>query len=116
MANSNSIDNVTGQAIKDKIRNDLNPGAGLTHNNGRPKEAPYASTENNQRNRAATFLTNCAKENRASLACIERNYQNRAACSEFFQAYKDCRKEENEQRKAANAKTYGDSKSGGWFW
>eukprot|EP00535_Pseudo-nitzschia_heimii_P004903 CAMPEP_0197188532 /NCGR_PEP_ID=MMETSP1423-20130617/17963_1 /TAXON_ID=476441 /ORGANISM="Pseudo-nitzschia heimii, Strain UNC1101" /LENGTH=114 /DNA_ID=CAMNT_0042640387 /DNA_START=15 /DNA_END=356 /DNA_ORIENTATION=+ len=114
MTNINSIDDVTGQSIKEKIRNDSNPGTGLTHNKGRPKEAPYASTENVQQNRAATFLTNCAKENRASLACIERNYQNRAACSDFFQAYKDCRKKENDERKAANAKLQGDGKSGGW--
>ena len=117
MTSVDDIDPVTGQAIKNKIRNDLNPGAGLKHNNGRPKEAPYASNQKNDpRDRAATFLTNCAKENRASLDCIERNYQNRAACSDFFQAYKDCRKEENEQRRAANAKASGEGNSGGWFW
>ena len=111
------IDPVTGKAIKEKIRNDLNPGAGLTHNKGRPKQAPYASNDKDDpRDMAATFLTNCSRENRDSLKCIERNYQNRAACNDFFQAYKDCRKEENEQRKAANSKAYGDGNSGGWFW
>mmetsp|Transcript_8866 Transcript_8866/g.18420 ORF Transcript_8866/g.18420 Transcript_8866/m.18420 type:complete len:116 (+) Transcript_8866:147-494(+) len=109
------IDPVTGKAIKEKIRSDLNPGTGLKHNHGRPNDAPYASTENaDPRDRAATYLTNCTKQNRASLQCIERNYQNRAACNEFFQAYKDCRREENEQRREANAKASGDS--GGWFW
>lgn len=114
--NVDDIDPVTGKAIKDKIRSDMSPGAGLTHNKGRPKQAPYAGTDNDPRDRAATFLTNCARENRASLKCIERNYQNRAACNEFFQAYKDCRKAENDERKAANAKAYGDGSSGGWFW
>jgi len=109
------IDPVTGKAIKDKIRNDINPGAGLKHNYGRPKDAPYASKNGDPRDQAATFLTNCAKENKASLQCIERNYQNRAACNEFFQAYKDCRREENEQRKEANAKASAESSSG-WFW
>jgi hypothetical protein len=114
MTTVDDIDPVAGKTIKDKIRNDLNPGAGLSHNKGRPKQAPYASTEKDDpRDQAATFLTNCARENRASLDCIERNYQNRAACNEFFQAYKDCRKAENEQRKTANA---GDGNSGGWFW
>lgn len=109
----NDIDPVTGNVIKEKIRRDLNPGAGLTHNKGRPKQAPYASSDKDDpRDMAATFLTNCSRENRASLKCIERNYQNRAACNEFFQAYKDCRKEENDQRKAAN----GDGSSSGWFW
>ena len=115
MTTVDDIDPVTGKAIKDKIRNDLNPGAGLSHNKGRPNQAPYAPSENDDdpRDRAATFVTNCSRENRASLACIERNYQNRAACNDFFQAYKDCRKAENEQRRAANA---GDGSSGGWFW
>mmetsp|Transcript_18213 Transcript_18213/g.37327 ORF Transcript_18213/g.37327 Transcript_18213/m.37327 type:complete len:118 (+) Transcript_18213:118-471(+) len=117
MATVEEIDPAEGKAIKEKIRSDINPGAGLTHNKGRPKQAPYASTKNDDPlDRAATFLTNCSKENRASLSCIERNYQNRAACNEFFQAYKDCRKEENEQRKAANAKAYVDGKGSGWFW
>lgn len=113
MPTVNDIDPATGKAIKDKIRNDLNPGTSLKHNSGRPKEAPYASTKNDDpRDMAATYLTNCTIENRASLQCIERNYQNRAACNDFFQAYKDCRRKENEQRKAANA----ENKSGGWFW
>jgi len=116
MTSVNDIDPTTGRAIREKIRSDINPGdkAGLKHNNGKPKHAPYASTKD-PRDQAATYLTNCAKESQASLKCIERNYQNRAACNEFFQAYKDCRREENEQRKAANAAASGGN-SGGWFW
>lgn len=114
---NDDIDPVIGKAIKNKIRNDLNPGDELTHNKGKQKQATYASTKKDDSHyKAATFLTNCARENRASLDCIERNYQNRAACNEFFQAYKDCRKEENEQRKMANAKAYDNGNSGGWFW
>ena len=114
MPNIKDIDPATGKAIKEKIRSDMNPGGGLKHNSGKPKEAPYASNKNaDPRDKAATFLTNCAKENRASLQCIERNYQNRAACNEFFEAYKACRREENEQRRAANASA---SSSSGWFW
>lgn len=110
------IDPANRKQIKEKIQNDLNPGLGLKkglkHNAGKPKPAPYA-TENTRS--AATFLTNCAEENRASLQCIERNYQNRAACNIFFEAYKSCRREENEQRKEANAKASQDAKSA-WFW
>jgi len=115
--NTNSeFDPATGKIIKDKIHMDLNPGADLKHNQGRSKPAPYASADqDDQRGRAATFLTNCSKENLESLQCIERNYSNRQACNGFFQAYKDCRKEENEQRKADNAKIFGGSGSG-WFW
>ena len=120
-ASVDDIDPATGKAIRDKIRSDINPGnnAGLKHNSGKPKEAPYASRnhrDDDPRDKAATYLTNCAEHSRASLACIERNYQNRAACNEFFRVYKECRKEENEQRKAANAKESGDGGSSGWFW
>ena len=106
MPEKEEIDPATGKAIKEKIRNDLNPGAGLTHNKGQPKPAPYANGQH------VKFLTNCKKQHRDSLDCIERNYQDRAACNDFFQAYKTCRKEENEQRKAAN----GNSRASGWFW
>ncbi|VEU44952.1 unnamed protein product [Pseudo-nitzschia multistriata] len=108
------IDPSTGRAIRDKIRSDMNPGSGLAHNHGKPARAPYASKSGSAdpRDQPATYLTSCSKENKASLQCIERNYQNRAACNEFFQAYKDCRREENEQRRAANA----EGSSGGWFW
>jgi cytochrome c oxidase assembly protein subunit 23 len=113
ISTKNEIDPITGKLIKDKISNDLNPGAGLTHNKGRPKPAPYSSDQDDRPpyQQAATFLTKCSKENSASLNCIERNYQNRAACNDFFQEYKDCRKKENDDRKAANA-----GSSSGWFW
>ena len=122
------IDSVTGKQIKDKIKNDINPGGGeLKHNYGRPKEAPYIDEKQKLRQKAlggpaATFQTTCAKEHSASLKCIERNYQNRNACTEFFDAYKTCRAAENERRKEANARSSGGSDSsgkssgGGWFW
>lgn len=94
-----------GEEIKEKIANDINPGAGLKHNKGKPKKAPYAAQEST----TARFLTNCAKEHKESLQCIEQNYTNRAVCQPFFDAYKLCRAGENEQRKAANA-AEGDSK------
>jgi hypothetical protein len=105
------IDPETGKQIKDKIQSDLNPHSGLTHNKGKPKKAPHAQKDGT----AAHFLTNCSKEHRDSLQCIERNYQNRAACDPFFQAYKNCRREENEKVRAENQKQSGGS-SGGWFW
>ena len=88
------------------IHRDLNPGAGLQHRQGQPKRAPYA--KDSASNNPAKFLTNCSAQHADSLKCIERNYQNRAACEPFFAAYKACRKEENEKRKEASA-------SKGWF-
>lgn len=91
------------EEIKEKIRRDINPGSGLSHNKGQPKQAPYAK----QKSTSAKFLTNCSAEHAESLKCIERNYQNRGACEPFFQAYKACRRDENEKRKEANASKEG---------
>ena len=89
-----------GEDIRHKIHRDMNPAAaGLSHNKGQPKNAPYAKGEST----TAKFLTNCSAEHADSLKCIERNYQNRSACEPFFAAYKACRKDENEKRKEANA-------------
>lgn len=98
-----------GEEVKRKIQRDINPGSGLKHNHGQPKRAPYASKDSS----TAKFLTNCATEHSESLKCIERNYNNRAACQSFFDAYKECRKDENEKRKEKNSQNSGGSS---WFW
>ena len=95
-----------GEEVKEKIANDINPGKGLKHNKGKPKKAPYATQEST----TARFLTNCAAEHKESLQCIERNYNNRSVCQPFFDAYKECRADENDKRKQANAAAGGDSK------
>jgi cytochrome c oxidase assembly protein subunit 23 len=101
-----------GEEVKKRIARDINPGSGLTHNHGQPKQAPYKSKESSTN--TAKFLTNCASEHGESLKCIERNYQDRSACQPFFDAYKQCRKDENDKRKETNAKATGGSS--GWFW
>ena len=54
---------------------------------------------------ASKLVTDCRVQQRASLACIEENYQNKdMACSRFFDAYKKCRREEHERKLEANAK------------
>ena len=109
---TSNIDPETGKQIKQKIHSDINPGKGLTHNKGQPKKAPHAQAVGS----AAHFLTNCAKEHQESLKCIERNYQNRAACEEYFNAYKQCRKDENERVREQNSGGGEKSTGGGWFW
>ena len=97
------------KAVNEKIARDLNPGASgrssndnaAVHNYGKPQKAPI-STETASKD-VAKFLTDCKKQHRESLECIERNYTNRAACDPFFAAYKACRREENERRLDANA-------------
>ena len=103
------------EEVKSKIRKEINPGeeSGYTHNSGKPKKAPYGSSGSIQ---SPQYLTSCSKENMASLKCIEENYQNRSACQPFFDEYKECRKQENERRKEANAKAAAARGGGGWFW
>jgi len=49
------------------------------------------------------FLTDCSVQHRASLACIEEHYTDKQEqCSEFFDQYKQCRREETERRLARN--------------
>ena len=97
--------------IRSRIGRDIDPGKGLSHRKGQPKAAPHATKPST----TARFLTNCAQEHAASLTCIEQNYQNRAVCQPFFDNYRQCRKEEEDRRKDANAKASGAT-GGGWFW
>lgn len=41
------------------------------------------------------FHTSCMKEHDASLECIYENYQDKSKCADFFEKYKECRKEEH---------------------
>mmetsp|Transcript_20020 Transcript_20020/g.29681 ORF Transcript_20020/g.29681 Transcript_20020/m.29681 type:complete len:127 (+) Transcript_20020:112-492(+) len=83
------------------------------------KEAnPFADTENQHKSgqpvipnldedgkQRTKFATDCTAQHRASLACIEDNYTTKdAVCHTFFQAYKQCRREERERRLEANSK------------
>jgi len=52
--------------------------------------------------------TDCSVQQRASLACIEENYQNKdVACAAFFADYKTCRKAEHERKLEKNAQASG---------
>lgn len=110
MSPSSSKESIT-EDQRQKIHNDLNALSDMKHNSGQPKKLPVTKAGEP----VAKFLTKCAKEHGESLKCIEQNYQNRSACTPYFEAYKACRKEENELRKQANAAASAGGK-GGWFW
>ena len=93
----------TSEEVKQKIARDLKEREGFKHNYGQAKPPPHATADNYTGKAIGQFYTDCAKEHRESLQCIERNYQNRSACDPFFDAYKACRKEENDRRMEANA-------------
>jgi hypothetical protein len=105
-----SSDPTISEQVKQKIQHDLNERSDLKHNYGQPKRAPHAGADHQV---TGQFQTDCSKQHGESLQCIERNYQNRSACEPFFQAYKACRKEENDRRLEANAARA--QNGGGWF-
>jgi hypothetical protein len=79
------------------------------HNFGQPIRPPHQSSTsaiNDCKSGASKQYTDCRVEQRASLACIEENYQNKnQACGEYFEAYKKCRREEHERKLEANARS-----------
>mmetsp|Transcript_9519 Transcript_9519/g.20558 ORF Transcript_9519/g.20558 Transcript_9519/m.20558 type:complete len:143 (-) Transcript_9519:4693-5121(-) len=81
-----------------------------SHNFGQPMSAPHSlpADESDETLNKSKFITDCRVRHRASLQCIEENYENRQqACASFFDAYKQCRKEEHERKLEANAKRSG---------
>ena len=91
-----------------KIEADSNPGSDNEHNAGQPIRQNLDET-GHQRSK---FLTDCAKEHRNSLACIEDNYERRELCQPFFEAYKTCRKLEHQRKMEENARISGGNGSG----
>lgn len=45
------------------------------------------------------FYDPCSKSSRMSIDCLERNQDNKAACKEFFEAYKECKRKWMEERR-----------------
>lgn len=74
------------------------------HTYGQPALPPHhssASTTTEDKKGASKLVTDCRKQQRASLACIEENYQNKhEACAHLFEEYKRCRRQEHERRPA----------------
>lgn len=81
----------------------------VAHNFGQPMRPPHHSSTsaiNDCKSGASKQHTDCRVEQRASLACIEENYQNKdQACVKYFEAYKRCRREEHERKLEANARS-----------
>ena len=70
------------------------------HNYGQPVQPSDAKS-------ASKLKTDCRAQQRASLQCIEENYENKDhACAQFFENYKKCRREEHERRLERNARGF----------
>ena len=89
------------------------------HNFGQPIRPPHKKTtdqtkKKNEKSGASKLVTDCRIQQRESLKCIEENYQSKdVACAEYFEAYKQCRRDEHQKKLEANAKSSGGG--GGFF-
>ena len=105
--------------MADMIERQSNPSEedAASHNYGQPIHNPNGKNNNkkntlsksnnheNEKSGASKLVTDCRVQQRASLACIEENYENKnEACAHYFEAYKKCRREEHERKLEANAK------------
>ena len=88
------------------------------HNFGQPIRPPHKKVANeaakkHEKSGASKLKTDCRVQQRASLKCIEENYENKdQACAEYFEAYKQCRRDEHQRKLDANAKMTGGGGSG----
>jgi hypothetical protein len=81
------------------------------HNEGQPIRENLDEKTGHQRSK---FVTDCAEQHRASLACIEENYERKDLCQPFFEAYKTCRKQEHQKKMEENSRlSGGDGSVGG---
>ncbi|KAL7542734.1 hypothetical protein ACHAXR_012058 [Thalassiosira sp. AJA248-18] len=103
-SNSTTNDSKRMAAMIEKRSNPPEEDA-ASHNYGQPLRPPSSSAKNKKSGGASKLVTDCRTQQRASLACIEENYQNKnQACAAYFEAYKKCRKEEHERKLEANAR------------
>mmetsp|Transcript_24105 Transcript_24105/g.51112 ORF Transcript_24105/g.51112 Transcript_24105/m.51112 type:complete len:146 (+) Transcript_24105:124-561(+) len=104
-----SATNAVAIATQIESRANPSPQDAASHNYGQPlRSATTSSPSGHDEKSASQHVTDCRKQQRASLACIEENYLNKnEACADFFAAYKMCRKEEHERKLEANARASG---------
>ena len=104
MGQKQSISASPASTIKDK--NDNQTASSTLSNTNTTIIPDNRITTDDKRNKSASKLsTDCRKEQRASLACIEENYTNKnEACAVHFEAYKACRRKEHERKLEANAR------------
>ena len=51
----------------------------------------------------------CLGLSQQSLKCLERNQEHRSRCQPYFDAYKECKKKQTEERKKKNFEASGGS-------
>jgi hypothetical protein len=98
VVNASSNQTETSKTPKPSFEASLNPSAedARSHNFGQPIRPSNAKD-------ASKLKTDCRSQQRASLQCIEENYENKdIACAHLFEDYKKCRREEHERKLERN--------------
>ncbi|KAH8602737.1 hypothetical protein B0O99DRAFT_679726 [Bisporella sp. PMI_857] len=83
--------------------------------NNPPEETPWDSKTSQQfeNKRPGEFLDPCQDVASRSIKCLHRNGGNKEMCTDYFQAYRDCKKQWLNERKEAKAKVKKEGSS--WF-
>ncbi|KAF7937705.1 uncharacterized protein EAE97_007501 [Botrytis byssoidea] len=76
----------------------------------KPTENPWdkETSQKFESKRPGEYFDPCQEAASRSLKCLARNGGDRDMCTDYFQAYRDCKKQWIEQRKEAKRKA-------GWF-
>ena len=89
--------------IAAEVEAQSNPMDPNSHNDGQPLRENLDEA-GHQRSK---FTTACAQQHRNSLECISDNYERKELCQPFFDAYKECRREEHQKKLEENARLSG---------
>ena len=69
-------------------------------------ETPVGNLDKGRDMEASKLRTGCGELAKRSYACLEKNQDNNAACQSFFEAYKECRKNEHDALIAERRKRF----------
>ena len=100
--NGNRGSHTNSPQVTAKIERDSNPDPD-NHNEGQP----LRRQEDGRGQQRSKLFTDCSKEHRESLKCINDNMGDKDPCNSFFDAYKKCRTEEHQRKLEENARRSG---------
>lgn len=83
------------KASNAKISKDLSPFS--SSSNSTQSDSRNISSYDSRGVEASKFHTSCGREHSASLKCISQNYEAKALCQPYFDAYKKCKREEHQK-------------------
>ncbi|KAG9248310.1 hypothetical protein BJ878DRAFT_488637 [Calycina marina] len=71
-----------------------------------PEESPWdpKTSQKFENKRPGEYFDPCQEASARSMKCLHRNANNKEMCNDYFQAYRDCKKQWMAERKEAKLK------------